>query len=335
MAEVLSQNEIDALLEALSSGEVDVNEIEDGDLQRKVKKYDFRNPQKIAKDQLRTLEIIHENFGRLFQTFLSGYLRAPVKIEVLTVDQFAYSEFNNAISNPAFLPIIAFKPLSGQIIMDISTKIAFGMIERLLGGDGERSSGGRSFTEIELTLLKRVLIKMMGILAEAWEHVIDLEPSLEKVEINSQFAQVVSPSETVALATMNVSIGSIEGMLNICIPHIVIEPILNKLSTKLWFSRSQKIEDEEKENDKKLMTQRLKKAAVTMRAQLGSTTATLREVLSLNIGDVIKLETNPNGKVKILTGSVEKFYGVPGTKRNKIAVKITDSIKDGDETDGR
>ena len=335
MAEVLSQNEIDALLEALNSGEVDVTQIEDGDLQKKVKKYDFRNPKKIAKDQLRTLEIIHDNFGRLLQTFLSGYLRSSVKIEVLTVDQFAYSEFNNAISNPAFLPIIDFKPLSGQIIMEISTKIAFAIIERLLGGDGEKSSGDRSFTEIELTLLKRVLIKTMDILSEAWENVINLQPSLEKIEINSQFAQIVSPSETVALATMNVSIGSIEGMLNICIPHIVIEPILNKLSTKLWFSRNQKIEGQEKENDKKLMEHRLRRAAVTVKAQLGSTTATLKEILRLNVGDVIRLDTHLDSKVKILAGSVEKFHGVPGTRKNKIAVKIIDSKKDGDETNGR
>lgn len=176
---------------------------------------------------------------------------------------------------------------------------------------------------------------MMDILAEAWENIVDLEPKLVKVEINSQFAQVVSPSETVALATMSVSIGSLEGMMNICIPHIVLEPILNKLSTKLWFSRNQKFEGEEKENDKKLMTHRLKKSAVTIKAQLGSTTVSLKEVLSLNIGDVIKLDTNPDGKVKILAGSVEKFYGVPGTKKNKIAVRITDGKKDGDETDDR
>lgn len=333
MAEVLSQNEIDALLKALNSGEVDVNEIEHS-IEKKIKNYDFRNPQKIAKDQLRTLEIIHENFGRLLQTFLSGYLRAPVKIEVLTVDQFAYSEFNNSISNPAFLPVIEFKPLSGQIIMDISTNIAFAMIERLLGGDGEKNNENRSFTEIELTLLRKVLNRILDIIPEAWENVIELEPEIEKIEINSQFAQIVSPNETIALATMNVAIGSVEGMFNICIPHIVIEPILNRLSTKLWFSNTQNNKDEEKK-DKELMSKRLKKAAVTVKAQLGSTTATLKEILDLNVGDVIRLDTKSDEPIQILTGTIWKFHGVPGTNKNKLAVKITDVNKDGDDTDDR
>lgn len=332
MADVLSQNEIDALLKALNSGEVDVNEIEEDSLEKKVKNYDFRNPQKIAKDQLRTLEIIHENFGRLLQTFLSGYLRAPVKVEVLTVDQFAYSEFNNSISNPAFLPVIDFEPLKGQIIMEISTGLAFAMIERLLGGDGEKNQETRSFTEIELTLLKKVLLKVLKILPEAWENVIELEPKLEKIEINSQFAQIVSPSETIALATMNVSIGDAEGMVNICIPHIVIEPILNRLSTKLWFSNAQNNQDEDVK-DKKLMSNRLKKAAVTVRAQLGLTTATVKEVLELNIGDVIKLDTKTDEMLTIFAGKVEKYFGLPGTKKNKLAVKLTDVKKDGDDTD--
>ena len=163
MAEVLSQNEIDALLQCLSSGEVDVQEIKEVESSRKVKKYDFRNPQKIAKDQLRTLEIIHENFGRLFQTFLSGYLRAPVKISIFTVDQFAYSEFSNAISNPAFLSIIDFEPLNGQILIDISTNIVYSMIDRLLGGDGTKEQEIRAFTEIELSLLESMMERAMPI----------------------------------------------------------------------------------------------------------------------------------------------------------------------------
>ena len=229
MSEVLSQNEIDALLQALNSGEVDVQEIKEEESAKKIKKYDFRNPQKVAKDQLRTLEIIHENFARLLQTFLSGYLRAPVKASILTVDQYAYSEFSNAISNPAFLSIIDFEPLNGQILIDISTNLVFTIIDRLLGGDGEEINEIRGFTEIEISLLRKMMIKMMDLIREAWENVIDLNPTLEKIEVNSQFAQIVPPNETIALTTINLSIGDIEGMLNVCIPYIVLEPILDKL----------------------------------------------------------------------------------------------------------
>jgi len=330
LSEVLSQNEIDALLNALSSGEVDVKEINSDSSEKKIKKYDFRNPQKIAKDQLRTLEIIHENFGRLLQTFLSGYLRAPVKVAVLAVDQYAYSEFTNAISNPAFLSIVNFSPLNGQIIMDISSNIAFVIIDRLLGGDGEKLIDVRSFTEIELTLLKNTMKKIINLLTQAWDNVIILSPTLEKIETNSQFAQIISPNETIALITMNLSIGSIEGLFNICIPHIVIEPILEKLSTKLWFSTTKK---EATNIDKDLLRERIKNSYVSLNAILSSTKITIGDLISLQKGDVIKLDNMVDDEVLINVGTRLKFYGRPGISKNKVAIQITRVHKEGDATD--
>ncbi|WIV10867.1 flagellar motor switch protein FliM [Proteiniborus sp. MB09-C3] len=330
MAEVLSQNEIDALLNALSSGEVDVKEMKDDSSEKKIKKYDFRNPQKIAKDQLRTLEIIHDNFSRLLQTFLSGYLRAPVKVSVLTVDQYAYSEFTNAISNPAFLSLVDFEPLDGQIIIDISSNAAFAVIDRLLGGDGEKLVDVRSFTEIELTLLKNMMKKIIGLIAQAWDNVIILTPSLEKIETNSQFAQIISPNETIALVTMNLSIGSIEGLINICIPHIVIEPILEKLSTKLWFSTTKK---EAADTDKELLHRRIKNTYVSLNANLSSARVTVRDLLNIQKGDVIMLDNMVDDEVYINVGTQLKFYGKPGSSKNKVAVQITRVQKEGDVTD--
>ena len=330
MAEVLSQNEIDALLNALSSGEVDVEEIQDVESTGKVKKYDFRNPQKIAKDQLRTLQIIHENFGRLFQTFLSGYLRAPVKTNILTVDQFAYSEFSNAISNPAFLSIIDFKPLSGQILIDISTNVVYSIIDRLLGGDGTDKQELRPFSEIELSLLENMMNKIMSIIQEAWENVIELKPRLDKIEVNPQFAQIVPPNETIALITMNIEIGSTEGMLNICIPHLVIEPILDKLSTRYWFSTAEKdLTDEEL----LAIREKILGTRVPVRAELGSTNISIRDLLNLKNGDVVKLDTSIDDMAKVKIGSQVKFEGDVGVSKNKMAIKIVNVLKDGDESD--
>lgn len=326
MAEVLSQSEIDALLQAVSSGEVDVEEIQEEENFNKVKKYDFRNPQKIAKDQLRTLEIIHENFTRLFQTFLSGYLRAPVKTSILTVDQYAYSEFSNAISNPAFLSIINFNPLNGQILIDMSTNIVFTIIDRLLGGDGEEIDETRSFTEIEISLLQRMMNRVIGLLKEAWENVIELKPSLEKIEVNSQFAQIVPPNETVALVTLNISIGDVEGMINICIPYIVLEPILDKLSTKFWFSSARK---EISKKDLEVMKERILETSVPVQAELGSTIIRVKDILNIQIGDVIKLNYN-NNLIKMRIGSKVKFLGTPGVSNNNMAVKIVKAVKDGE-----
>lgn len=328
LSEVLSQNEIDALLNALSTGEVDAQDIKEDTIEKKVKIYDFKNPQKIAKEQLRTLEIIHENFARLFQTFLSGYVRAAVKAEVVTVDQFAYSEFSNAISNPAFLSIMSMEPLSGEILLDISPNLAFTVIDRLLGGSGEETKDLRSFTEIEQNLLERMMLKTVDIIAEAWDNVIILNPTLEKIETNAQFAQIVPPNETISLVTMNVSIGGVEGLLNVCIPHLVIEPILNKLNTKMWFSTTKKAATEQ---DKEYLKRRIKNTVVPMVADLGSTTLTVRDLLGIQRGDVIKLRKEVDGEIDIKVGSNQKFYGILGANNNKMAIKITRAYEDGEE----
>lgn len=331
MADVLSQNEIDALLQALGSGEVDVEEIKEEESAKKVKEYDFRNPQKIAKDQLRTIEIIHENFSRLLQTFLSGYLRTPVEISILTVEQYAYSEFSNAISNPAFLSIINFEPLNGQILMEISTNVVYAMIDRLLGGDGIEDNIIRTFTEIELSLLEGMVERIMDIIKEAWSNVIDLKPKLEMIEVNSQFAQIVPPNETIALVTLNIGVGAAEGMINMCIPYIVIEPILDKLSTKYWFSTARR---DISTKEVKLLKERILQTVVPIRAELGSSKIKVKDIINLQKGDVIKLNVKKNDPIKLKVGTYVKFLGKPGKVNNNMAVQVTNVVKDGELRNG-
>jgi flagellar motor switch protein FliM len=330
LTEILSQNEIDALLNALDSGEVNVKEMKEEEERVKIREYDFKNPQKIAKDQLKTLEIIHEKFARLIQTFLSGYLRATAKASVETVDQYAYSEYGNAISNPSFISIVNFEPLGGQVIIDMSPNLAFVMIDRLLGGTGDNPEEIRSFTEIELLLLKRVMKKVVEIVAEAWEDVIFLTPRLEKIETNSQFAQIVSPNETVSLITLSMNIGEVEGFVNICIPHMVLEPVLNKLSTKLWFSLTSRPVTEE---DRDTIKQRIENTKVPVIAELGRTVLNVGEILSLRRGDVFALDDLADSDLKIRVGPYTKFYGKAGKARRKLAVKITKAYKDGEGID--
>ncbi len=327
MSEILSQSEIDALLEAFSTGELNVNEIQEVEKSRKVKKYDFKNPQKIAKDQLRTLEIINENFGRFFQNFLSGYLRIPVKSTILSVDQFAYSEYTNAISNPAFLSIVNFEPLNGQILIDISTNIVYTIIDRLLGGDGTDIRETRSFTEIELSLMNTMMRKVMPLLKEAWNDIIEINPKLDRIEVNPQFAQIIPHNETIVLITMNLDIGQREGMLNICIPYLVIEPILEKLSAKYWFSTTR---DKLSQKEVLEIRNRVLNTKVDVRGELGSTVVSVNEILNLQKGDVIKLDSRVNEKAKIRVGSNVKFVGDIGVSNNRMAIKITHVVKDGD-----
>lgn len=331
---MLSQNEIDDLLSALSTGEVDVKEIEDESNEKKVRKYDFSRPDKFAKDQLRTLEIIHENFSRLLNNFLSGYLRTVVDIQVLSVQSLIYNEFSNSIPNPAILGIVNFSPLEGQIIIEIASDLAFAMIERVLGSDGSIVSEkeSRSLTEIELTLMKNVIMKFINLLKEPWSNIIELRPKLETIETNSQFAQIVSPSESIALITFSLKIGEIEGMINIAIPHFVIEPILPNLSSKLWFSNSSK--KPASEIQKESLNVSVKNTNVDVRVVVGKTKITVLEMLTLSKGDVIILDKNVDEDFEIYIEKERKFLARPGKKKNKVAVKITECLEEGVEKNG-
>ncbi|BEP29368.1 flagellar motor switch protein FliM [Helicovermis profundi] len=334
MSDVLSQNEIDDLLSALSTGEVDVKEIEDESNEKKVRKYDFSRPDKFAKDQLRTLEIIHENFSRLLNNFLSGYLRTVVEIQVLSVQSLIYNEFSNSIPNPAILGIVNFSPLEGQIIIEVSSELAFSMIERVLGSDGSITSEkeSRSLTEIELTLMRNVLMKFINLLKEPWSNIIELRPKLETIETNSQFAQIVSPSESIALVTFSLKIGETEGMINIAIPHFVIEPILPNLSSKLWFSNSSK--KPTTEIQKESLSMNVEKTSVNIKVVAGRTNISVLEMLTLSVGDVIVLDKNVNEDFEIYIENDRKFKAKPGKKNSKIAARITENLEEGDESNG-
>lgn len=330
MADTLSQNEIDELIAALSSGDVDVKEIEDEKKDKKVRKYDFRRPDKFAKDQLRTLEIIHENFGRLLNSFLSGYLRTYVEVNVISVQSFIYSEFSDSISNPAILGIVDFKPFEGDVIIDVSSEIAYCMIERVLGWVSKASpTDGRSLTEIEMTLVKNILLKIINLLKEPWGNIVELNPRLKNIETNSQFAQIVSPSESVALITFNVKIGDNEGMLNVCIPHFVIEPILPNLSTRLWFASSNKkpITGEQVSALKNSISD----SRITLTAILGRSKLNIYELMNLQKGDVILLDRKTDEELDVCVENELKFKARPGIRKKNIAIQLTEIVDEGEE----
>lgn len=328
MGDILSQNEIDELLNALNTGEIDVHEINSTKEERKVKVHDFRRPSKFAKDHIKTLNIIHDNYARLITNFLSGYLRTLVQVDVVSVEAVSYSEFNNSKSNPALLAVVDFAPLPGSIILEMSPTIAYALIDRILGGKGSSIEKLRDFTEVEIAIIERIIIQILNLMREPWENVISIRPRLEKIETNAQFAQVVSANETIALITLGTKIGEVEGMINLCIPHMVVEPIVSKLSTRLWFST---VEKEIPKDIQKNIEKRITNTKVPLKAILGRTSISVNDFLELQLGDVIPLDTNVNNNLEVLVGELLKFYGTPGVKKNRVAVKITEVI----ETEGK
>ncbi len=329
MTEVMSQSEIDDLLSALDSGEIKVSDIEEKKEEKKVRSYDFLRPDKFGKEHLKTLEVIHENFGRLLNNFLSGYLRTIIEIEVLNSESLIFSEFINAISNPAILGIIDFSPLEGEIILDFSSDIAFAMIERILGGNIDNVNiEKRSLTEIEMTLVRNIIVKFINLLVEPWSNIIELSPRLDNIETNSQFAQIISPSESMALITLSVKMGPVEGLINICYPHYVLEPILSNLSSKLWFNNTGKknLTEEERQSIEK----KVEDSVLNVVAELGSSVITVNELLSLSRGDIIVLDRKVEDELTVKVGNKVKFKAFPGKKNNNVAIKIKEVFEEGE-----
>ncbi|MEN8908244.1 MAG: flagellar motor switch protein FliM, partial [Clostridiales bacterium] len=265
---------------------------------------------------------------RLVTNFLSGYLRTLVQVEVISVEPLAYYEFNNSISNPVILAIVDFTPLNGSLIFELAPNIAFALVDRILGGSGSGIDKVRGFTEIELSIIERIIIQILNLMREPWENVVSIKPRLDKIETNAQFAQVISPNEMVALVTLSAKIGEVEGMINICIPHMVVEPIVSKLSTKFWFSI---IEKEVSKENQKAIEDKIEHTKVPLIAILGTTTLLVSEVADLEEGDVVPLDTDAESDLEILVGEMHKFCGIPGVKKNKVSIKVTKVIRTDEE----
>lgn len=328
MSEVLSQNEIDDLLKALNSGELDVEEYKQTSKEKQIKEYDFARPFKFSKEHLRTLEIIFEHYSRLISTTLPAYLRSTVQVEVISSEAISYSEFSNALSNPVLLGIVNFSPLKGNIIIDLSINIGYAIIDRMLGGKGNPVDKQRDFSEIERIILEKIFTICINQLREPWNNVIEIEPHLEKIETNTQFAQIISPNEMVALITLNIKIGTVEGLINICLPYISIEPIMDRLNTKYWFSSMQQKDSETYED---IIQSIIQKTKIPLKTILGRSMITVNDFVNLQKGDIIKLDSKVYQELDIFVGDILKFKAKPGMHKEVKAIKITSIIKEEDE----
>jgi len=327
MTEILSQDEIDALLTAISTGEVDTTDYTATKEQRKVKIYDFRRPDKFSKDQIRTLQMMHETFARLTTTALSAQLRALVSVHVASVDQLTYEEFIRSIPNPTTLAVINMDPLKGSAVLEIDPSITFTIIDKLFGGMGESSAKiSRELTDIELSVMEGIIVRILGNLREAWSNVIDLRPRLGNIETNPQFAQIVPPNDMVVLITLETKVGEVEGMTNLCIPYITIEPVISKLSAQYWYSSIRKGATDE---NMSIIQNRLETVELPVVAEIGEAIITVQEILNLQIGDVIKLpDTKINSDMTLRIGGRKKYKCRPGLIGNRVAIQVGEDIEE-------
>lgn len=328
MSDVLSQTEIDALLSALSTGTVSATELKEEQSKKKVKVYDFRRPNKFSKDQIHTLQVIFENYARSLGTFLSGQLRAAIQVEVLSVEQVTYEEFIRSIPSTTILNIFSVYPLEGNAIMEINPNLGFAFLDRMLGGPGNTLDRIRGLTEIEQTVMEKLAQRMLDFIQEPWSSIVDIEPIIERVETNPQFTQLVSPSEVMMIVSLETKMGDLMGVMNICIPYLVLEPIINKLSVHYYYSTSGKAVTPE--NTAKIQ-KKLENSYVPVKVILGKTVITVKDLLELSVGDVIPLERNYQEDLEVQISQRTKFLGRPGLDGNKVAIQINQVVEEGKE----
>lgn len=324
MGDVLSQNEIDNLLAALSTGELDVDEIKDNN-EKKVKEYDFARPSKFSKEHLRTMEMIFEHYGRLLSTNLPVYLRKNVQVEVVNSEAVTYSEFSNALSNPVLLGIVNFAPLKGNIILEMASNLGYAIVDRMLGGRGDPMDKVREFSEIELLIIERIMIVCVNLLREPWENVTDIHPRLERIETNSQYAQIISPSEMIAIVTINLKIGEVEGLMNVCLPYLTLEDVIDKLNTKYWYSN---LQNQDNTDYTESIETLIRRAQIPIKAVLGNSMISVNDFAMLQPGDIIRLDRKVEDELDIYVGNIRKFTALPGSSGDKYAVRVTSVIRE-------
>lgn len=330
MAEVLSQSEIDALLSAISTGEMDANELKKEESQKKVKVYDFKRALRFSKDQIRSLTRIHENFARLLTTYFSAQLRTFVQITVASVDQLPYDEFIRSVPKMTILNVFEPYPLDGRFLIEVNPNIAYAMLDRLLGGRGVALNKVDNLTEIETRIMTQLFQRTLESFQEAWSTVVELDPQMDELEVNPQFLQMVSPNETVVVISLSTAIGEATGMINICLPHVVLEDILPKLSVHYWMQTKKKSRLPE---EVEALENNVRSAPLVINAELGKSEISIQEFLQLDIGDTIELNSLIDDPLLIKVGNVPKFWAQPGKVKNKLAIQVTEVIEEGENNE--
>ena len=332
MADVLEQNEVDALLAAVETGELGSSELDQAtsptSKDRQTTDYDFQRPERVSKEQMRSLLSLHDTFSRSFGAAMSGFLRTIVEIRVSNIEQLTYGDFIQSLPNPTCFNLISPNPLEGQMCLELSPLIIYPIIDRLLGGStAEMFIPQRPLTAIEMRLIHRIIDLALSSLAEAWSNIQDLDFKLEETESNPQLVQIVPPNEVVVVVGFEIKMGGRAGTMGLCIPFNVIEPVVSKLSNQTWLSYRRKASQADIAS---LVTKRIERAPVNIRAFLAETTITVSDLAALAPGDIITTERPANAEIVIQVEGRNKFVARLGRHKGKKALKITRRVSSGE-----
>lgn len=325
MNQVLSQTEVDALLSAVSDNRVDSDDMGDDAMKSGVVQYDLANQDRIIRGRMPTLDIIHDRFIRLFRVTLSNALRKMANLSVNSTGPLKFSEFMNSLPLPSCLNILRLDPLRGAAVMVIESKLLYALVDSFFGGNDVPYTKieGKDFTQIEIKIARRVVLSAIDDYEKAWEPVYPLKVGYSRTEINPQFVAVVPPSDVVIATTFDVELEKVSGTIKIVIPYATLEPIKSKLSVGfqseqlevdfIWINR---------------IKEQIMGTSANVLVKLGEADIALRDLMELQAGDIIQLNSDATMPLDIQVEGIPKFKGIPGLLKGNRALKIVESLID-------
>src|SRR5689334_13194845 len=324
MSKTLSQWEIDALLNSIGSEEGGAGASSGAATaaaDRNVKLYDFRRPDKFSKEHIRAIQNIHETFARVTASSLSSYLRSSTQVTLSSIEQVVYDEYIHQLSNPTLVNLVELQPLAGRIVVEMNMNIGLAMLDRMMGGTGQVTIRRSELTDIAMALLRSLGATISAGLRDGWTAVADLQPVLVETVLNADLVQAALPGDIAALLLFEIHTLGMSGTISICVPHPVIEPLMDRLNTQAWFSSSSRKHGAE--NDRNKLAETIRDARLPITVELGTTTVTVGELLDIREDDVIRLDRSQEAELPIRAGKRARFVGRPGTLGGNRAVQVT------------
>ena len=331
---ILTQAEIDNLLASITSdpdsgGSGDPSHNGAADSSAVIRQYDFRTANRFPRDQIRTFNIVFQNFVQLFSNQLTGLLRTTCECEVVSIEESSFNEFNNSLPSPVILSVLQAPPMNGHLLLSFYPECAYIIINRLLGGVGNGgASMPKAFTEIDLAMMERTVRLICSNFTEAWSRILALDASVERLETSSQFAQIAALSEATVVIIIMIHIGNEEGMMSFCIPHTAIEPITKALVARNYFNADTLVSEDTRRMYKEHTRRQINAAGVDLIANFNETAAYVSDVMSLRVGDVVRLDHRLNEPLTIKAADVPKFKVVVGNSGGNYALKINEIIEE-------
>ena len=321
MADILSQDEVDMLLSAVSEGDIETEESAEQRVdQPLLLTYDFRRPERVSKEQLKGLQSLFEAYARELSIVLPPFLRTVVRVDLTSIDQLTYDEFILSVARPTSMSIIDMSPLEGRAVLEMSPAMVFPIVDRVLGGKGMSLASPRELTEIENRIVYRIVLMILDSWKRAWEQLIELRMGVVNQESDPLIVQIVAGSEMVILVGYEVYVGEAVGSMNMCIPLMVLNPILDQISQQAHYQR--RVSGEVAEMTRGLIAHIINEANVVIEPILGQTQLQLSEIARLQVGDIVPLDSSVNEPIRVEVGGVTRFLAAPGKKGKRSSVQL-------------